>query len=232
MATYAASAGISGPSSSRIAFLRSVGTMTFAALLGTLAIAAVCTFTLAPLALRSLPSIGITLIVLGSFFVAHYFCRNLVYGDAKVPGFLLAIAMEGVTLSFLLAMTIFRFGTTDGFAVILQALGLTSLTAFGLLVYAWFNKSDFSWLRAGLSVLGIPLLVLMAVTAFFPIGGTLGLILSAVFVVISGAGLLYRLHFVLHGLDEDQKIEGAYEITMGVLVLFWNVLSLLNRVRR
>ena len=29
-----------------------------------------------------------------------------------------------------------------------------------------------------------------------------------------------------------QHIEGAYEITMGVLVLLWNIITLLSRVRR
>jgi len=43
--------------------------------------------------------------------------------------------------------------------------------------------------------------------------------------------LLYRLNFVVHALDEDQKVEGAFEITMGILILLWNILSLLNRRR-
>ena len=55
-------------------------------------------------------------------------------------------------------------------------------------------------------------------------------LLSAVFVVVSAAGLLYQVNQVIHRLRTDMHIEGAYLITMGVLVLFWNLLSLLMRL--
>jgi FtsH-binding integral membrane protein len=66
----------------------------------------------------------------------------------------------------------------------------------------------------------------------WPVQGVLGLVISLVFVVVSAGGLLYRLNHVVHELDTDQHIEGAYEITMGILILFWNLLSLLNKFRR
>ena len=71
------------------------------------------------------------------------------------------------------------------------------------------------------------MMVLMVLSFVFPIGGTLGLLLTGVFVVVSAAGLLYQINAVMHQLRTDQHVEGSYMITMGVLILFWNLLSLL-----
>jgi FtsH-binding integral membrane protein len=87
-------------------------------------------------------------------------------------------------------------------------------------------------LRAGLAAVSLPMLVLMGVSFVFPIGGILGVLLSGVFVVVSAGGLLYQINAVLHRLRATQTVEGAYLITMGVLVLYWNVLTLLMRLRR
>ena len=233
MATYAQSTpAITGPAAERVAFMRKVGTLTFGGLAVAAVSAVVSLYTIAVPVLQHLPGIALSLLVLGSFLFSNVVCRKLVYGEQKMVGFLLASAVEGITVSLLLAITVLRFGGDEGFGIIVQAIGLTGATAAGLLAYAWFNKSDFNWLRAALSTIGIPMLVLMAVTAFFPIGGTMGVILCAAFVLISAAGLLYQLNTVVHALDENQTVEGAYEVTMGVLVLLWNILSLLNRARR
>jgi uncharacterized YccA/Bax inhibitor family protein len=64
------------------------------------------------------------------------------------------------------------------------------------------------------------------------LGGGIGIALSFLFVGISAAGLLYQVNEVLHNFDTDQHMEAAYTITIGVLVLFWNLLSLLMRLRR
>ena len=89
-------------------------------------------------------------------------------------------------------------------------------------------------LGAGLSALGIPMLILMVASFAFPgfFGGTLGLVLTGLFVVISAGSLLYQINQVVHKLRTDQHVEGAYMITLSVLVLFWNLLSLLMRLNR
>ena len=63
-------------------------------------------------------------------------------------------------------------------------------------------------------------------------GGVFGLVLCGVFVVVSGASLLYALNTVVHEMDDDMHIEAAYEVTMKLLVLLWNIIQLLNRLRR
>ena len=108
------------------------------------------------------------------------------------------------------------------------------MTGMGMTAYVWTGPKDFSMIGGLLSAVFVPMLVLMAVSFIFPalFGGVLGTIMCAVFVVISAAGLLYQINQVMHQLRTDMHIEGAYLITMGVLILFWNILSLLMRLNR
>ena len=78
------------------------------------------------------------------------------------------------------------------------------------------------------------MLGLMALSFGFPglLGGTGGIVVSSIFVLVSAAGLLYQINRVLHHYTTDMHMEGAYTITIGVVVLFWNILSLLMRLRR
>ncbi|MDP2340012.1 MAG: Bax inhibitor-1 family protein [Deltaproteobacteria bacterium] len=230
---------ISGPSEARITFLRKVGVFTFLALAISGVIAVVSTFTVAP-AVYSMGRWGALVAILGSFMISHYVARKMVYGGAKIPGFILAVVFEGISFGFLLLSTISYMpiggnaeqAFIEGIGIIAKAMAITAASGLGMLVYVWFNKSELNMVKAGLSILGLPMLVLMVLQFVFPIGGTLGLIICAVFVVASGAALLYRLNSVVHEYDENQHIEAAYEISMALLVLLWNVISLLNRLRR
>ncbi len=230
---------ISGPSESRLAFLRKVGLLTFAALAAAAVIAVVSTVTVAPVVF-GFGRLGIFVVVVGAFMVSQYVARKMVYGEAKIPGFILGIVGMGFCFGFLLLATVsyVPVGETPeaariaGFGIIAKAMGITAASALGMLVYVWFNKSELSMVKAGLSVLGLPMLVLMVLQFAFPIGGIFGLIISVVFVVVSGFSLLYRLNTVVHEFEEDQHIEAAFEISMALLVLLWNIISLLNRLRR
>jgi FtsH-binding integral membrane protein len=224
---------VSGPSEARLAFLRKVGLWTFGGLSVAAIVAVISMFTIAPI-IMALP-FGAFIGILGTFFFAHYFCRNLVYGESKVLGFAMAVVAEGISFGFLLLATIFYAGPEgigEGVGIVVKGMGLTAASAFGMLVYVWFNKSDLSMVKAGLSVIGIPMLILMVLQFVWPIGGVFGLVLCGVFVVVSGASLLYALNTVVHEMDDDMHIEAAYEVTMKLLVLLWNIIQLLNRLRR
>ena len=223
---------LSGPSEERLAFLRKVGLYTFGGLTLTAVIATISTFTVAPALLQF--RYGSMLGVLGAFLFSHILCRRMVYGSMKLPGFALGMVGEGFSFGFLLFITIFGFGELavgEGIAVLVKAMAITAASGAGLLAYVWFNKSDLSLVKAGLSVIGIPMLVLMVLQLFFPMGGVFGLVICVGFVFFSGAALLYKLNVVVHEMDESMHVEAAFEITMALLVLLWNVISLLNRRR-
>lgn len=232
MSVHASAApAVSGPSEERHAFLKRTALWTLVGLIVAGVVGAVSMFTVAP-AIFSAGRWGGTIVVLGTFFLAHFVCRKMVYSSARVPGFVIAVLAEGVALGCLLLTTAAVAGVSGATEITVQALGLVAATALGMLIYVWFSKGELKLVGAFLTMAFVPMLVLMAIGVFFPFGGTIGLIISAVFVLVSAAGLLYRLNYVVHSLGTEQHVEGAYEITMGVLVLLWNIITLLSRLRR
>lgn len=176
------------------------------------------------------------ILILGMWGITNFVARPMVFGGAKVAGFLLGTAAQGVAMGFLLLVAAIVSASALGnpLALIGLAMGMTFFTGVGMTAYVYTIKRDFSLIGAGLSALFIPMLILMAVSFAFPawFGGTLGIVLAGVFVVISAAGLLYQLNQVIHDYRTDMHVEGAYTIAIGILVLFWNILSLLMRLTR
>lgn len=172
-------------------------------------------------------------IIFGGYGIAHYLAPKLVFGEAKVAGFGLAAIAQGVSMGYLLLYAVI-LGTQLGnpMGLVGSAMGLTAITGFGMAAYVWTGPKNFSMLGAGLSALFLPMLLLMGVSFVFPglFGGILGIGLSALFVLVSVGGLLYQINVVMHRLNTQQHIEGAYLITMGLLILFWNILSLIMRL--
>lgn len=171
-------------------------------------------------------------VIFGSMYVAQSVARGMVYGGNKTAGFVLGNAAMGVALGFVLFMAVV-IGTQSGnpFGLIAQAGGYTMLTAFTMCVYLWSGPKDLSMVRAGLSVMMIPMLILMVLSFVFPIGGVMGMGLSALFIVVSGGSLLYSLNQILHNMGSNMYVEGAYELSLGLIVLFWNILTLLMRLQ-
>ena len=179
--------------------------------------------------------IAMLAIIFGSYGIAHYLAPRLVFGQQKVLGFAMGAVFQGIAMGYLL-LTAISMGMEQGnpFGLAGTALVLTGLTGVGMTAYVWTGPKNFSFLGAALSAIFLPMLLLMGVGIVFPslFGGTMGIVLSAVFVVVSAGGLLYQVNQVMHRLATNQHIEGAYLITMGVLVLYWNILTLLMRLNR
>lgn len=177
-------------------------------------------------------------VIFGGMFIVNSVAAPMVAGTNKVGGFLLGMIAEGATLGYLLLAAVGvsaeAFADTPGgpFIILGQAGGLTALTMASMSVYLWTQPRDLSLIRAGLSVLFIPMLALMVLTFVFPVGGVMGLMLSGAFVLISGASLLYTLNQVLHNMNANQHAEAAYQLTISTLVLFWNLTVLLMKLSR
>lgn len=213
------------PVEERVAYLRRVAGITLLGLGVSAVSALLSSVTIAPLALSS--QIGTLVLFFGSFGVANYLCPRMVFGDQKWLGFFLGTVAEGAAIGMLLLAAVALAGISGGILLVGQAIGLTGLAALGIAAYVWTGPEDLSWLKAGLSALTLPMLLLMGISFAFPIGGIWGVGLSALFVLVSVGGLLYQGNQVVFRLNSRQHIEGAYLITLGVLVLFWNLLTLL-----
>lgn len=216
------------PQETRLDYLKSVAGLTFFGLLISAVTGILSALFIAPLVSGQ---VGMLVMVLGSFAVANYVAPRFVFGQQKWLGFLMGAVFQGVAMGYLLLVA-FVMGVQAGNPLVFigGALGLTALTCLGIITYLWSGPQELSLVKAGLSALSLPMLILMGVSFVFPIGGMLGVGLAVLFVVISVAGLLYQMNIVLHQMSTDMKMEGAYTIMMGVLILFWNLLSLILRL--
>ena len=101
-----------------------------------------------------------------------------------------------------------------------------------MVMYLLTGPRNLSMIGGALSVMTLPMLGLMVIGLFFPFGGVFGLLLSVGFVAMSAGGLLFNLNQVIHRMSTDQVVPAAFHITIGILVLFWNVVTLLMKLQR
>lgn len=227
---------------SRIAYLRKVGGLTFLGLLTTAVVGLVSAFaiTLVPGLASPMVSLGV---MMGAYLGAQFIGRSLVRSDSmatQLIGFGVGTVLEGVAFGYLLLAAAITGMEVFGnpFMLVGQALGLTGLVSVGMLAYVATGPKELSFVKAGLAMLFLPMMALMglqvvAIMAGWQLfGGVFGTIMSVVFVLVSTGGVLVQLNRVFHEMNTTQVIEGAFEITMGLLVLYWNILVLLMRLNR
>ena len=233
---YSSTAGSFADPDVRAGYLARVGVLTLLGLIvaGITGMISAVTIALTPFLQGSIASL---VVFFGCYGVAFYVAPRFVYGRSvpgKWFGFLaLGAGFEGLAMGYLLLAAISASPATGNpLALITQALGLTLLSALGMTLYLWTKPRELSLVKAGMSALFLPMLVLMGISFVFPITGPIGIAISGLFVLISAGGLLYQINQVLHKHTPEMHIEGAYSITMGLLVLFWNLLVLLMRLQR
>jgi uncharacterized YccA/Bax inhibitor family protein len=176
-------------------------------------------------------------VMFGMFFFAQNIAASMVYdGQNKQLGFITGTIAQGIAMGYLLLAAVAVSGAAYGaeglgaFTIVAQAMGLTMLTAVSMVGYLWSNPRDLTLVGSTMRVMALPMLAMMVLTAVFPVGGVIGLVISFAFVAMSAAGLMYQLNQVLHSLPAHMHVEAAYSVTLGLLVLFWNLVVLLMRL--
>ncbi len=222
----------------RVSFLRRVAALTFLGLTvsaTTSVLSASLVFLVPALSSGYLPMI----IMLGAIFAARGVGAGLVYNEntgVAMAGFIGGTALQGVAMGYLIlaAVSVSAAAFGNPFFIIFEAMGLVALTMMGMAAYLLTGPKNLSMVGGFLSAVTLPMMVLMVVSFVFPslFGGPMGLIFNLLFVVTSAAGLLYSLNSVMHKMSTNMAIPGAYYVTMGILTLFWNILTLLMRLQR
>jgi len=223
----------------RVAFLRKVAGLTF---VGLVISATTSMITAGLIALLSdiMMSRGVSLVLmLGSLMLARMVGGRMVRSETpsvQYAGFAGGTALQGVAMGYLILTALLfsaaRFG--NPLVLLVEAMVLVALTMFGMCVYLLTGPKKLSMVGGFLSAVSLPMLLLMVVSFVFPslFGGVFGMIINVVFVLISAAGLLYSLNSVMHRMSTDMVVPAAYYVTMGILTLFWNILTLLMRLQR
>ena len=219
----------------RVAFLRKVGGLTFGGLVIS-AITAVMS-TMAVVEIEALQGRWVSLgVMLGAIFASQWVGGSLVNANDKstqIAGFVLGTGLQGVAMGYLLltAVTLSSQLYANPFVFLIQAMSLVGLTVLGMVLYLMTGPKQLSMIGSVMATLSLPLLGLMVLSFIFPMGGIVGILINIVFVALSAGGLLYNLNQVMHQMSTDRVVPAAYHVTLGVLTLFWNVLTLLMRLQ-
>jgi len=174
-------------------------------------------------------------VVFGSLFLGQRFARTMAYGSNPMGGLFTGATFMGIMMGYLFYIAamvgaqVYGSGAAS-LTIVGQAAGLTAATVFSMVAYLWSGPKNLSLIGTGLRVMGVPMLLLMAVSWVFPIGGVFGLAIGGVFVAISGGALLYELNQVMHTMQTNQAPQAAYELTVSIGVLFWNITMMLLRL--
>lgn len=227
---------IESPLEERVSYLRKVGVLTFLGLGLSIATGTVSAFVF--LAVPGLLSGFMPMVIaFGCFAIAHYGMQAVVVRSEsqamKLAGFFGGTVFQGIAMGMILLVAAAIGADVFGnpLAIPLQAFAIVGATSLAMMGWLLTGPRELSWVRGALAVLWLPMLVAMALSWAFPIGGVMGIGLSLVFVVVSGMGLLYQLDVVMNKMSTDQHVEGAYFVTMALLVLLWNVIVLLSRLQ-
>lgn len=220
----------------RVAYLRKLGLLTLGSL-GITSVAAIVSM----IVVSSVPLLqnqfAAFAVMIGGIYGGQMLGGSMVMSQSSSTrwlGFVLGSGMAGVALSYVLLAAAILGASQLGspLAFIAQAGILVALTVIGMVIYLMTGPRELSMVRSALSVLFLPMIGLMVITFFFPVGGIFGIGLSALFVLISAGGLLYNLNEVMHRMSTDMVLAGAFHVSFGIIVLFWNVLTLLMRLQR
>lgn len=114
--------------------------------------------------------------------------------------------------------------------VVMQAFIITTLVFFGLTIFTFQSRYDFSsmggYLFAGLMALFVTLILGL----FIPYSRTVDMLIAGFGCLIFAAYIVYDTHLILHRLHPDEWVMACISLYLDLLNLFLMVLRLLSNV--
>lgn len=167
-------------------------------------------------------------LVLGAFilvsWVAERWASSAVSLKKQYLGLTLYVAVEAVIfLPLLYVASIYDP------AAIPKAGVATGIVFAGLTAFVHFTKTDFSFLRGILWVVGFGALALIVISMIF--GTALGTWFSVAMVVFAGGAVLYHTSNVLHRYQPGQHVAAALALFSAVALMLWYMIRLFMRSR-
>ena len=141
-------------------------------------------------------------------------------------GILAVFALTGF-MGYTLGPVISRYlGLPNGGEIVMQAMGATAAIFVGLSAYALTTKKDFSFM-GGFLMVGILLAFLAGLAAIFFEIPALSLTVSAAFVLLMSALILYETSNIIHG-GETNYLLATVTLFVSIFNLFTSLLQLLG----
>ncbi|SKC08268.1 hypothetical protein SAMN05660477_02891 [Soonwooa buanensis] len=164
------------------------------------------------------------LFILGAFWLASTLANKWTLAQSRSTQYMglgFYVLLEAII--FLPIMYI-AVGYT-GLDVIYQAAILTLALFVGLSAYAFFSKTDFSFLRSIIVIGGFVALGLIVAGAIF--GFNLGLWFSVGMILIASASILYQTSKLKDTYATDQYVGASLQLFSSIMLLFWYILRIL-----
>ncbi|MBL8425643.1 MAG: Bax inhibitor-1/YccA family protein [Candidatus Accumulibacter phosphatis] len=169
-----------------------------------------------------LPHPGLIITLLGFFgllFAVHKF-KDSGWGILSI------FALTGF-MGYTLGPIVSRYlGLPNGGEIVMQAMGGTAAIFIGLSAYALTTKKDFSFM-GGFLMVGILLAFLAGLAAIFFEIPALSLTVSAAFVLLMSALILYETSNIIHG-GETNYLLATVTLFVSIFNLFTSLLQLLG----
>ena len=170
------------------------------------------------------------LLMLGGFMFVTNYAEKMALSSHDRNKQYLALLLYVIAEAFIFIPLIFMAMITaeDGGAEILNQAAILTLSLFsGLSAIVLLTKKDFSFLKSILAIgFFIALGLIVAGTLF---GFNLGLWFSVGMIVLASGSILYQTSNMVHKYSEDQYVAASLGLFASLMLLFWYILSILNR---
>lgn len=168
------------------------------------------------------------LLVLGGFWLISMFANRLAFGGVsagtQLAGLGIYVVAEVLLFAPMLNVLMLQFGSATLSEIVAPAAVSTLLLAGGLTATVFMTKTDFSFLRAFVSVGFFVALGVIVLTTLFGAGvGTWLIIALTAFIAVV---ILYQTWMVKTQFRPDQHVGAALIIFSGIATLFWYVIML------
>jgi FtsH-binding integral membrane protein len=164
------------------------------------------------------------LIVLAAFMGISYLANNWAQSSTSLGVQYAGLALYVVAEAVIFVPLLYVAANFSGPDVIPMA-GLLTLLLFTALTFiAFTTKKDFSFLGGILTVSCFVALGLIGASAIF--GFTLGLMFSALMVLVAAGAILYNTSDVMYRYNTTQYVAASLSLFASVALLFWYILRI------
>ncbi len=170
------------------------------------------------------------LLMLGGFMLVTNYAEKMAITSHDRNKQYLALLLYVIAEAFIFIPLIFMamYMAEDGGMEILNQAAILTLSLFsGLSAVVLLTKKDFNFLRSALTIGGFVAMGLIVAGALF--GFNLGLWFSVGMIVLASGSILYQTSNMVHRYSEDQYVAASLGLFASLMLLFWYILSILNR---
>ena len=163
------------------------------------------------------------MVVLGLFMAASYIAEKWARSSTSKSTQYMGLGLYGLAFG-IIVMPMLNVANTFYPGTIQSAGVVTGVVFVGLSAIVMLTKTDFSFMRYGLYLLGMAAMAAIVVSLF--VGGDfLGTWFSWAMVVLMSGYILYHTSNIVHHYRTDQHVAAALALFSSVAMLFWYVLQ-------